>query len=189
MLKDKLIEGSGSFIPKASFRDIPVGARAYLIKARQEPARMDSDVSQPANTFVGIPVEESLLSEIREANSLSTNYGALYFPKFRIEGLDKSSKGLVGEVEGAYIFRGLLPTNNLKWEMKLRGYLLENEEVIFGSPEDFIGINLREYDASIEEMTEEAKHILRKAEPSFRLSTAVHFAGSQQGGFPASVRR
>lgn len=144
MLQDKLIEGTGSPSPKALSRGFPVGPRAYLMRVRQEPCITGNEF-QTAYEFIGVPVEERILKKIRNSHNLSDNYGAIYFPKFILIGIDRASKGIVREKSEAYILRGIVPDRGLRQEMIMRGHLLENEGIIYGSPEDFVGINLKEY--------------------------------------------
>ena len=185
MLQDKLIEGTGSSSPMALFKGFPVGARAYSMRVRQEPCITGKEF-QVAYEFIGIPIEDGLLEEIRNSHNLSNNYGAIYFPKFRLIWADRKSEGIVGEEGYAYILRGISPEEGLRQEMEMRGHILGNEGIIYCSPEDFIGNDLKEYEASIEEMTDEAKQILKKAQPSLMISMALRFTQHSQGAFPAS---
>ncbi len=190
MLQDKLIEGTGSSSPRALFKGFPVGARAYATRVRQEPCVTGNEF-QTAYEFIGIPVEDNLLEEIRNSHNLSSNYGAIYFPKFRLIEVDRASRGIVREESEAYILKGILPEGRLRWEMTMRGHLLENEGIIYCSSEDFIGVDLKEYNSSIEEMTDEARarQILKEVQPSLMLSMALHFAPSSQGALaPARIR-
>lgn len=140
------------------------------MRVRQEPCITGKEF-QVAYEFIGVPVEDGLLEEIRNSHNLSNNYGAIYyFPKFRLIWADRTSKGIIKEEADAYVLRGVFPKEGLRQEMEMRGHILGNEGIVYCSPEDFVGIDLREYDASIEEMTEEARQILKKAQPSLMMS-------------------
>jgi len=184
MLQDKLIEGTGSPSPYALFKGMPVGPRAYSMRVRQEPCITGKEF-QVAYEFIGVPIESSLLQEIRSSHNLSNNYGAIYFPRFRLIWADKTSKGIVGEDGYAYILRGISPKECLRQEMEMRGHILKNEGIIYCSPEDFTGTDLKEYEASIEEMTEEARRILKRAQPSLMMSMALRFTQNSQGALAA----
>jgi len=143
MLDDILVTGIDFPILPEFRMLVDAGPRAYSTKVKQ--GREDVP-TKPAYCFVGKPVSQQQLEQIRAKYGFSTNYGAVFIPDRVLIGLNpESTPAIVGVERDHCMVRGLLPIPALRWEAQLRGYLSREqgrEEMVFASPEDFPGLTL-----------------------------------------------
>ncbi|MGK0208907.1 MAG: hypothetical protein ACI83O_000166 [Patescibacteria group bacterium] len=144
MLEDRAVEGTGSSLLEANGK-----SRAYGLFVRQEPC-VTGDEFSLAYAFVGDPMTEDYLEDMREKFELSENYSAV-----RVHGdicggmgfgLSYDSKGIVDALGHDYVIRGVIPSESLRIQMGMRNVLSGSEGIVFTDPDDFPGLNLKATD-------------------------------------------